>query len=65
MYKHLPKLVWTLAFLLGLYFLVQGFSLNTTATKCKGNSSEKCSERKLQTGINIHILSRHLLDFNK
>jgi hypothetical protein len=65
MSRHLPKLLWSLAFLLGLLYLVQGFSFKPKAPHLEANTTEKGSNSKMQSGINIKNLSHHLLDFNR
>jgi hypothetical protein len=65
MSKHLPKLIWTLAFVLGLFLLVRGFALKTKTNDCDANSTEKCSDSKVQSGLSIKNLSHHILDFNR
>jgi hypothetical protein len=65
MTKHLPKLIWTLAFVLGMYFLVHGFSLSSKKDQCDANTTEKCSDSKMQSSLNIKTATRHLLDFTK
>lgn len=64
MLKHIPKLLWTLAAALGLYFLSNGFSVKRkTISHNEPAGSEKSSEAKMQTGFDIRNLSHHLLDF--
>jgi hypothetical protein len=67
MKRYLIKLTWMLAFLLGLYFMVYGFSLKTPtkSSPCNDNSSYKCTEGKIQSGIDIKNLTHHILDFNR
>jgi hypothetical protein len=64
MLKHIPKLLLTIATVLGLYFLATSFSVKSKITTHNEPScSEKSSECKLQTGFDIRNLSHHLLDF--
>ena len=64
MFRHLPKLLWTLAALLGLLFLANGFSFKSKNTvNIEQANNEKSTEAKMQTGFDIKNLSHHLLDF--
>ncbi|CAN5470340.1 hypothetical protein BH10BAC3_BH10BAC3_29590 [soil metagenome] len=67
MSRHFPKLLWSLAFVLGLGYLVHGFSLKAKSPNpnvCTSNT-EKCSDAKVQTGLDIKNITHHLLDFYK
>lgn len=65
MKKHAAKLIWTLAFGLVIFLLVNGFSLPTQKSGYDADTTENCEPSKSKTGLNISNLSRHILDFNK
>jgi hypothetical protein len=65
MKRYLIKLTWMLAFLLGLFVMVYGFSSSTGKDTCDTDGLEKCSDSKTQSSVNIKSISRHLLDFSK
>ncbi|MES2645666.1 MAG: hypothetical protein V4717_02235 [Bacteroidota bacterium] len=65
MSRHLPKLLWSLAFLLGLLYLVQGFSFKPKAPRMEAGTTEKGSDIKINSNLDIRNLSHHLLDFNR
>lgn len=63
MSKHIPKLLWMLAAMLGLYFFTYGFSQKSRPAHSEPAGTEKTSETKMQAGFDIKNLSHHLLDF--
>jgi hypothetical protein len=64
MFRHLPKLLWTLAALLGLLFLANGFSFKPkTTVNIEQTNNEKSTGSKMHTGFDMRNLSHHLLDF--
>lgn len=63
MSRHLPKLIWTLVALLGLFLLANGFSFKPKSNVNIEQCNEKSSGTKMQAGFDIKNLSHHLLDF--
>ena len=64
MLRHLPKLLWTLAAIMVLYFVATSFSIRANANiNTEQPSTRKTGAANLQNGFDIKNLSHHLLDF--